>query len=131
MANAYFISQINKALFSSLHSKSKNSAPSSLPLTIVFLHYIQGIIGHTSMIMGKRNIKTIIKPLKNHLELLRINLIQCLVKELTKLFSLVTNHTLTKLVDLLKPSSRNIKLSPSTITFLSYLSLNILTFLNT
>jgi hypothetical protein len=51
-------------------------------------------------------------------------MIPCLAKEFTKFPAPLENHTYEKLLDHLKPVSKNIYVAPSIITFLSQLLSN-------
>jgi hypothetical protein len=70
MSNGCYISQINKSFCSAHNPKLKNS-PSSPPLALVSLPYIQGTTNHIPKIIAKNNIKTYSNPVKALKQLFR------------------------------------------------------------
>ena len=88
MYDGYSIPQINKGFCLVLHSKSKISSPSTLPLALIyFSYYIQGTTNHISKHLVKTILKLFLNPIKflnNYLELWTINLTLWLRKEFTK-----------------------------------------------
>jgi hypothetical protein len=112
----------------------KTPPPLSAPwLLFLFLTSMAPLITYLKFWL-KRILKPFsnpIKPLNNYLELLKINLTQCLAQEFTKFLVPVENHTLVKLVDPLKHVLKNTLLTQPTIVSQSQLFSNTLSNKNT